>query len=479
MSILKRKNLNSMVRTAKASELRHNLTYVDITLFGIGAVVGTGIFVLTGIGAAKYAGPGMTLSFIFAGLTCGFVALAYAELTAMLPVTGSVYTYTYSIFGEIIAWIVGWALVLEYSLAAAVVSAGWSAYVTSTLKQFNVVIPKVLSTSIWNGGIVDLPGALIIIVLTFLLVRGTKESAKVSRILVGIKLGAIFIFLFLAAPKINVANWTPFLPFGVNGIFTGASFAFFAFLGFDVLSNMSEETVKPSRDLPVGIICTLITVTILYMAVSAVLTGVVKYTELDTAAPVVFALEKVGYRFGSAIVGTGIIFGLTTVVLVAMYGLNRMFLAMSRDGLIPLKLCKIHSKYRTPYIITIICGVMIVIAESALPVDILAELINLGTLFAFMLASAGIFALRLHHPEIERPFKCPYPFVIMPLAIVCCGYLMIHLNRVTWLFFIYWTIFGLMIYMLFGYWNSRLHRASEFGKIRRIAIRIKSRYERK
>ncbi|MEI6056216.1 MAG: amino acid permease, partial [Lentisphaerota bacterium] len=353
MGLLRKRNFDSLQKNANNSEMTRTLQWYDLVLLGVGVIVGTGIFVLTGIGAAKYAGPGMTLSFIFAGITCTFVALAYAELTSMLAITGSVYTYTYAIFGEILAWIVGWALVLEYSLAAAVVSAGWSGYVTMTLKQFGVSLPAAITTPICDGGIFDLPGALIIAFITVLLVLGTRESVKVSRVLVAIKLGAIFLFLILATPKVNPANWTPFLPFGVNGIFTGASFAFLSYLGFDMLSNAAEETVNPKKSIPIGIIGSLIVVTILYVVVSAVMTGVVKYTDLNTPAPISLVLDRIGYHFGAAIVGTGIIFGLTTVILVSLYAQSRLFLAMSRDGLIPTKLCKIHPKFKTPYIISI------------------------------------------------------------------------------------------------------------------------------
>jgi APA family basic amino acid/polyamine antiporter len=331
------------------------------------------------------------------------------------------------------------------------------------------------STPLFDGGFIDLPGALIIAFITLLLVLGTKESVKVSRVLVAIKLGAIFVFLFLAAPRIDPNNWHPFLPYGINGIFTGASFAFLSYLGFDMLSNAAEETVNPQKNIPIGIIGSLVVVTILYVAVSAVMTGVVKYTDLNTPAPVSLVLDRIGYRFGAAIVGTGIIFGLTTVILVSLYAQSRLFLAMSRDGLIPTKLCRIHPKFKTPYLLSIGSGIVIIVAESLLPVSLVAELINIGTLFAFLLASAGIFALRINRPDLERPFKGPIPCVIMPLAVICCAYLMYKLDPLTWKFFIYWTIAGLVIYLLYGYWNSRLQRAEKLGEIKQIVQRIRER----
>ncbi|HBM15009.1 MAG TPA: amino acid permease [Lentisphaeria bacterium] len=476
MGLLRKRNLDSIQKDGiNANDLKRTLQWYDLIVLGVGVIVGTGIFVLTGIGAAKYAGPGMVLSFIFAGITCTFVALAYAELTSMLSVTGSVYTYTYAIFGEILAWIVGWALILEYSLAAAVVSAGWSGYVTLTLKEFGINVPVVFSTPLFSGGMMDLPGALIIAFITVLLVLGTKESVNVSRFLVAIKLLAVFVFLFLATPRINPANWDPFLPFGINGIFTGASFAFLSYLGFDMLSNAAEETINPQKNLPIGIIGSLIVVTILYVIVSAVMTGVVKYTELDTPAPVSLVLDKIGYHFGAALVGTAIIFGLTTVILVSLYAQSRLFLAMSRDGLIPKGLCKLHPRFKTPYKLTIGSAIIIIIAESLMPVSLVAELINIGTLFAFLLASAGIFALRINRPDLERPFKCPFPFIIMPLAVIFCAYLMYNLSSITWRFFLIWTIIGILIYLLYGYWNSRLHRAAKLGEIKHIVQRIRAR----
>ena len=323
-----------LINKSEKTQMSRTLTYVDLILMGVGVIVGTGIFVFTGIGAAQYAGPALMLSFVLSGVTCAFAALAYAELASMVPVAGSAYTYTYAVLGELIAWIVGWALVCEYSIAAAAVASGWSQYVVTLLETFKYVLPHYLTTTAGDGGFLNVPAMLLVLGLTAALYHGTKESARVTRILVFIKLAVIFIFIFLAAPYINTANWTPFMPFGLHGVVTGASFAFFAYLGFDLLANASEECKNPKRDLPIGILGSLVVVTILYIAVTAVMTGVLPYSQLNTGAPVTTVLNSIGYRFGSALLGCGIIFGLTAVVLVLLYAQTRLFLAMARDGLL-------------------------------------------------------------------------------------------------------------------------------------------------
>ncbi len=303
---------------------------------------------LTGVAAAQHAGPGIMLSFVLSGLACAFAALAYAELAAIVPISGSAYTYSYAALGEIVAWIVGWNLILEYSVGSSAVAAGWSGYMTGLLKAAGVELPKALTAVPADGGIVNLPAIFIAIFLSFLLVRGTKESASLNRILVIVKLTAVFIFIALAGPKVNPANWSPLMPFGFSGVAAGAALIFFAYIGFDAVATTAEECKNPNRDLPVGIIGSLVICTILYIIVSAVLTGVVPYTQLNNAEPVAYALRAIGYNFGSALVGTGAIAGITTVLLVLMYGQTRIFFAMSRDGLIPGGICAVHPTYGTP-----------------------------------------------------------------------------------------------------------------------------------
>ena len=450
-----------LINKSEKTQMSRTLTYVDLILMGVGVIVGTGIFVFTGIGAAQYAGPALMLSFVLSGVTCAFAALAYAELASMVPVAGSAYTYTYAVLGELIAWIVGWALVCEYSIAAAAVASGWSQYVVTLLETFKYVLPHYLTTTAGDGGFLNVPAMLLVLGLTAALYHGTKESARVTRILVFIKLAVIFIFIFLAAPYINTANWTPFMPFGLHGVVTGASFAFFAYLGFDLLANASEECKNPKRDLPIGILGSLVVVTILYIAVTAVMTGVLPYSQLNTGAPVTTVLNSIGYRFGSALLGCGIIFGLTAVVLVLLYAQTRLFLAMARDGLLPKSISKIHPKYKVPSTLTAITGVIIAIIVGTVKLELLAEMVNIGTLFAFIAASLGVLILRIKSPNAERPFKCPAPYVIMPLAILSCGFLVWNLQRATWQFFGIWLVIGLVFYFSYGYRNSELRKLNK------------------
>ncbi|MEI6287136.1 MAG: amino acid permease [Bacillota bacterium] len=456
MKIFRTKSIADMVVNSEKTELTRSLTYIDLIFMGVGVIVGTGIFVFTGIGAAQFAGPALMLSFVISGVTCAFAALAYAELASMVPIAGSAYTYTYAVLGELVAWIVGWALVLEYSIAAAAVASGWSQYVVSIFGTFLFAIPEYLQKTPADGGTINLPAVLLVLILTFILYRGTKESAKITRILVIIKLAVVFVFIALAAPYIKVANWDPFMPFGMKGVITGASFAFFAYLGFDLIANASEECKNPKRDLPIGILGSLVVVTILYIVVTAIMTGVLPYSQLNTGAPITTVLDSIGYRFGSALLGCGIIFGLTAVVLVLLYSQTRLFLAMARDGLLPVSIAQIHPKYKSPSLLTAITGVLIAFVVGFVQLEVLAELVNIGTLFAFIAASVGVLILRIKNPEFHRPFKCPFPYVIMPLAILSCGFLVINLRKETWQFFIVWVVIGLIIYFGYGRQHSKI-----------------------
>lgn len=411
---------------------------------------------LTGVAAAQHAGPGIMFSFILSGLACAFAALAYAELAAIVPIAGSAYTYSYAALGEIVAWIVGWNLILEYSVGSSAVAAGWSGYVTGLLKAGGIELPKTITAVPADGGIVNLPAVFIAVFLSFLLVRGTKESASLNKILVIVKLVAVFIFLLLASPKVNPANWLPLMPFGIKGVAAGAALIFFAYIGFDAVATTAEECKNPNRDLPIGIIGSLIICTILYIIVSAVLTGVVPYTQLNNAEPVAYALRAIGYNFGSALVGTGAIAGITTVLLVLMYGQTRIFFAMSRDGLIPGGICAVHPTYGTPHVITIIAGVAVALIAGFTPIGIIAELTNIGTLFAFVLSAIGVLVLRYTKPELHRPFRCPAVGLVAPLAVISCGYLMYNLPYDTWIRFIVWSAIGFAVYFVYGYRNSTL-----------------------
>lgn len=456
LNIFRTKSIAAYQQDAAANVLKRTLGAFDVVLLGVGIIIGTGIFVLTGVAAAKYAGPALMLSFVIASITCAFVSLAYSELAAMVPIAGSSYTYTYASLGEFMAWLVGWNLILEYSVGASAVAGGWSAYMVGLLKSAGVDLPLAITAVPAEGGYVNLPAMLITLFLTFLLLLGIKESTTVNKVLVGVKFLAIFIFLFLAGPKVDVVNWTPFMPFGFAGVSAGAAVIFFAYLGFDSVATSAEETKNPARDMPIGIIGSLVVCTTLYIAVSGVMTGVVPYAQLDNAEPVSYALRSIGYNFGSAIVGTGAIAGLTTVLLVMMYAQTRIFFAMSRDGLIPERICKVHPKYGTPHLITIIVGGAIALISGFTPIHIVAEMCSIGTLFAFIISTIGVVVMRYKYPEAKRPFRCPYVRVIASLAVISCFYVMCHLSWMTWERFFIWSILGAVIYFLYGYSHSRL-----------------------
>ena len=453
MDLFRRKSIDELQAAAAASGMLKNLAAVDLLMLGIGAVIGTGIFVLTGVAAAKYAGPAVPLSFILSGLTCALAGLAYAEFASIVPASGSAYTYAYASLGEFIAFIVGWNLILEYTVTSSAVAVGWSGYVVGLFASAGLVLPHELVVAPEEGGIFNLPAVLITLFLSFLLVRGTKESVKLNRILVFVKLAAIFLFLVLAAPHVDATNWAPFLPFGYSGVVSGAAIVFFAYIGFDAVATTAEECRNAARDLPIGIIGSLFICTLLYAVVAAVLTGVVPYSMLDTAEPVAFALRHIGYNVGSAIVAVGAICGITTVLLVLLYGQSRIFFAMSRDGMVPANVCKIHRRFHTPYRVTILGAIFVSVIAGVFPIGMIAEMANIGTLSAFLIASIGVMVLRKTEPDLKRNFKCPAVWLIAPLAVLSCGYLMANLPLATWHRFGFWILFGLCVY--FGY--SRAH----------------------
>jgi basic amino acid/polyamine antiporter, APA family len=452
------KLLKSLFRTRSLSAMRNNeahlvrcLTATDLMLLGIGAIVGAGIFVLTGIAAATQGGPGIILSYALAGLACTFCALAYAELASSIGGCGSAYGYSYVGLGEIIAWMVGWVLLLEYCVACATVAIGWSGYVNNAMQAMGVSLPDILIKSPTEGGLVNLPAMMIISFITFLLWSGVRESVTVNKIIVSVKLSAIVIFVLLAAVYFRPdENWVPFLPFGPMGVVHGAALIFFAYIGFDAVSTAAEETINPERNLPIGIIASLIICTILYMLVAAVLTGAVSYTELNVSSPISYALLKLGYHFGSFIVAIGAIAGLTSTILVMQYGLSRIFLAMSRDGFFPAKLSRIHPKTKTPTRVVILTGLVIALAAGFAPIHLIAELTNIGTLTAFIAVCAGVIVLRHTQPDLPRPFKTPFSPLIPVLGIIFCIFLMVNLRAVTWWSFSIWTTCGLILYFAYG-----------------------------
>lgn len=388
-SLFKKKSIDQLLAQAKGDgsgkSLKKVLGAFELTMLGIGAIIGTGIFVLTGIAAANYSGPALVISFMISGAACAFAALCYAEFASMVPVAGSAYTYGYAALGEIWAWIIGWDLLLEYAVAVAAVAIGWSGYMVSLLESVGIHLPPALINAPGiQGGMINLPAILIIAAITALLTRGVSESAKFNNVIVGIKLVVILLFICIGVFHIHPANWTPFMPYGWSGVFKGAAIIFFAYIGFDAVSTAAEEVKNPQRDLPIGIITSLIVCTILYIVVSAILTGMVPYLDFkQTAAPVAFALQKIGVNWGSALVSVGAICGITSVLLVMMFGQTRILFAMSRDGLLPKIFSKIHPKFGTPAKSTLIVGIVTAITAGLTPIGVVAELTNIGTLAAF------------------------------------------------------------------------------------------------
>jgi len=448
------------------SGLRRCLDAADLTLLGVGAIIGTGIFVLTGIAAAIQSGPAVVLSFVVAGLACTFAALSYAELASSVGGCGSAYGYSYAAFGELTAWIIGWDLILEYGIAVATVANGWSGYLNNALIAIGLPLPGLLTHAPQAGGVINLPASAIILLLMGMLILGAKESAKLNTVMVTIKVITIAVFLGIASFHVQPDNWSPFMPFGwfghdetgqPVGVLAGASIVFFAYVGFDAVSTAAEEAKNPKKDIPVGIISSLGFCTLIYILVSGLLTGIVRYSELNVSSPVAHALGLIGFKWASALVSTGVIAGLTTVMLVLYYALTRIIFAMSRDGLLSEGFANVNSKTQTPIKVIVTCGFFIAAIAGLVPLGELAEMVNIGTLFAFMLVSAGVIALRYRAPEMSRPFKTPMA-PLLPLAgVFSCGALMAFLPSLTWYRFIVWLGLGLVIYFGYSIHHSKLN----------------------
>lgn len=445
--------------------LRKCLSALDLTLLGIGAIIGTGIFVLTGHAAATQSGPAVVLSFVVAGLACAFAALAYAELASSVGGCGSAYGYSYAAFGELIAWIIAWDLILEYGVSVAAVANGWSGYFNNALTAVGIGLPQEFTKGPFAGGLINLPAVGIILFLMFLLIIGVKESARMNAFAVAIKLATIAIFIAVAVFNVNPVNWSPFAPFGwfdhasdgrPVGILAGASIVFFAYVGFDAVSTAVEEAHHPQRDVPIGILASLIICTVIYIIVSGLLTGIVPYTELNVSSPVAHALQQIGFNAASGLVAAGVIAGLTTVMLVLYYALTRIITGVSRDGLLPPFFAVVNLKTQTPIRTTVITGVVMAVMAGFIPLGILAELVNIGTLAAFVLVCAGVIALRITHPEMPRPFKTPGGLLLPALGILSCGALIAFLPFETHLRFIVWLAVGLVIYFAYSVRRSKL-----------------------
>jgi APA family basic amino acid/polyamine antiporter len=448
--------------------LKKCLTAWDLTLLGVGAIIGTGIFVLTGVAAATQAGPAVVLSFIVSGIACAFAALCYAELSSSVGGSGSAYGYSYAAFGELVAWIIGWDLILEYGVSVAAVANGWSGYFNNALTAIGIGLPDVLTKGPDAGGYINIPAVGIILILMGLLIVGVKESARLNAAMVFVKLLTITVFIGVALFNINPDNWTPFMPFGwfshtadgkTVGVLAGASLVFFAYVGFDAVSTAVEESKNPQRDAPIGIIGSLIFCTVIYIIVSGLLTLIVPYTELNVSSPVAHALQIIGVNWASALVATGVITGLTTVMLVLYYGLTRILFSMANDGLLPKIFSHVDAKRHTPVRNTVICGVVMAIMAGVLPLGTLAELVNIGTLVAFVLVCVGVIVLRKTQPDLPRPFKMPFGVVLPVLGVLSCGALIMFLPYVTHIRFVVWLGVGMVIYFLYSRRHSKLQQS--------------------
>ncbi|MCM3736949.1 amino acid permease [Bacillus cytotoxicus] len=464
--IFQKKPITQLLQEGNQKKLDRTLGALDLTMLGVGAIVGTGIFVLTGVVAAKHSGPAIILSFALAALACAFAAFCYAEFASSVPVSGSVYTYTYATMGEVFAFLIGWDLMLEYLLATSAVANGWSAYFQSLLNGFGIQIPTILASApgAGKGGIIDLPAVCIILLMTILLSRGVRESARVNNIMVFIKLIVVLLFIFAGVKYVKPENWTPFMPFGFDGVMVGAATVFFAFIGFDAVSTAAEEVKRPQRDLPIGIISSLLICTVLYIAVSLVLTGIVPYGKLNISDPVAFALQFIGQDGLAGIISVGAITGITTVMLVMMYGQVRVSYAMSRDGLLPNRFAKVHPKFKTPFLNTWITGIIAALISGLVDLSVLAHLVNIGTLSAFALVAIAVIVMRKTHPDLPRAFKAPLVPILPALTVIFCVYLMLQLPAITWKSFGIWLVIGIGVYFLYSRKNSVLHKESDDEK---------------
>jgi APA family basic amino acid/polyamine antiporter len=434
------------------------LTAFDLTLFGIGAIIGAGVFVLTGVVAANAAGPAVVLSYLIAGLASMFAALSYAELAASIGGCGSAYNYAYVGFGEFIAWLIGWNLIFEYGLSVSTVAIGWAGYVNDILNALNIKLPLALTQGPFLGGTLNIMAILIVAILTLLLCLGVRESARFNAAIVFIKLLTIAAFIGIASGHLNYQNWLPFFPFGWSGVMEGEALVFFAYIGFDALSTAAEETIEPQRNIPIGIIISMVVCTLIYIVVSALLTGIVPYQTLNVSSPVAAALLQLNHPLAAGLIGAGAIAGLTTVMLVMFYGLTRIFLAMTRDGLLPSRFSKINPTTRTPVSIIIGSGIIIACFAGLMPIHRAAELVNIGTLTAFTLVCAGVIVLRRTHPELPRPFKLPWDPLFPALGVVFCLYLMANLPAITWCRFLLWLLLGIIIYFAYSRKHSLLRK---------------------
>lgn len=484
-TLFRTKSVEQSIKDTEEPEhaLKKSLSALDLTVFGVGVIIGTGIFVLTGKIAKETAGPSVALAFVVAGLVCALAALCYAEFASTVPVAGSAYTFSYASLGEFPAWIIGWDLILELALGCAVVAVGWSGYLRSLLDTAGLHLPQALSGTHGGEFGFDLLAAVLVLVLTGILVAGMKLSSRITNVIVAVKVTVVLLVIIVGAFFITGSNYDPFVPpsepseggggltaplvqlmfgftpahFGVMGIFTAAAVVFFAFIGFDIVATAAEETRNPQRDVPRGILGSLLICTILYVAVSVVVTGMQKYSELSTDAPLADAFKSVGHPFWAGLISFGAAVGLTSVCMILLLGQTRVFFAMSRDGLLPLTFSKVHPKFGTPYRSTILLGGIVAVVAGFTSIDELAELVNIGTLFAFVVVALGVILLRRQRPDLPRAFRTPLVPFVPVLSVLASLWLMLNLPAETWLRFGVWMVLGVVIYFAYGRSHSRLH----------------------
>jgi basic amino acid/polyamine antiporter, APA family len=491
MSLFRRKDVASLQSELAADHsLKRALGAGNLVMLGIGAIIGAGIFVLTGQAAATYAGPAIVYSFLLAGLACAFAGLCYAEFAAMIPIAGSAYTYGYATLGELFAWIIGWDLILEYLFAASTVAVGWSGYTVSLLRDMGINLspaytsapythtaPPDAGFNIWRlftegwtrnpDAVLNVPAMVIVGLITALLVIGIKESSRFNNVIVVIKVTVVLAFIAFGMAFINRENWEPFIPaqtgpgaFGWSGILRAAGVIFFAYIGFDAVSTAAQETKNPQRDMPIGILVSLAICTVLYIAVSLVLTGIVKYTELNVPDPIAVGINAAGPGLAwlRPFVKVGAIAGLSSVILVMLMGQPRIFYSMSKDGLLPPIFSAVHPRFKTPWLATIVTGAVAMVCAGLLPIGLLGQLVSIGTLLAFAIVCAGILVLRRTDPDIPRPFRTPWVPVVPLLGVGFCLYLMSGLPLDTWARLIVWMAIGIAIYVFYGRKHSRLNK---------------------
>jgi APA family basic amino acid/polyamine antiporter len=478
MQLFRTKPINQLLEDAfdKDHGLRKALNSTSLITLGIGAIIGTGIFVLTGTVAANNAGPALVLSFIISAVGCVFAGLCYAEFASMIPISGSAYTYAYATLGEFIAWIIGWDLILEYLFASSTVAVGWSGYMVSFLHDYNINIPHQLCNApvdfikgegwVLTGSLINFPAVFIIALLSTLLVIGIRESAGFNNIIVAVKIIVILLFIGFGLSFVDTSNWRPFIPtntgeyghFGISGVLRGAAVIFFAYIGFDAVSTAAQEAKNPQRDMPIGILGSLLICTVLYVIVSAVLTGIVSYTELNVPAPLALAIDRTGQAliWLRPLIKIGAIAGLSSVILVMLLGQPRIFYTMAKDGLLPRSFSKVHRRFRTPYVTTILTGIIACIIAGLLPINILSELVSIGTLLAFAIVCVSIIVLRKKRPDVARPFKTPWvPWIPLAGAVICFTQ-MLSLPWETWERLLIWMAVGLIIYFFYSRKHSKI-----------------------